>query len=381
MMKHLFTTFLALLATLGCCHWAQAQNAMIITKNDGSQIAIRVSEIHDVTFGDDALLQVNMPYEVFWLKPDQWVQLDAYCTDDAGEDVYAPITWKSTDEAVATVDRYGAVTAVGDGSCQILAVTDKGQGSLTINVTTETMLDIRLDQIGNRSCKYTITPANNELRYYSLLRVQSGEYSVDGMVQHGSEEQNIYHFALDWWDFCAELYNMTWQEVMNQIGLDKGITTEVGEDLKPGTEYNISAFAMNADGTMASPVEVKKFYTTTPTRTDMTFEVTMGNITSNDATFTIMPSSDDPYFVNVQRASYVDWFVERGLEETEMVQSLVENVKPSVYPEAYCRGQVTRSATDYLTSLRKDEDYYVIVFGFDDGLTSAVSLTKFHTLP
>ena len=56
-------------------------------------------------------------------------------------------------------------------------------------------------------------------------------------------------------------------------------------------------------------------------------------------------------------------------------------MSPNVYPEAYCQGTVTRSSSDFLSSLRKNTDYYIIVFGYDAGLTSAVTLGPFHTLP
>lgn len=379
----LLTSYLSLLLlTAAFCFGgkAQAQSSMVITKTDGTKVTIRVADIQDVTFPSDDQLTVNLSYDSFWLKPDQWVQLTATCTTAEGELTSAFITWDSTDKNVATVDSQGVVKGVGDGTCQILAITDSGQASITINVTSQTMLDINLSEINNLSCRYSITPANRSLRYYYLLRIQSGEYSVDGMTQYGSEEQNVFHFAMDWWQFCAEMYGMTWIEFMNQVGLSSGTTNEYEDGLKPGSEYCIIAFAMNEDGTLASPVEIKKFTTTKPEPSDITFDVTVDQITSAEAIFTVVPSNNDKYFVNVQRASYVDWFIENNCVEEEMVASLTSGFSPEVYPEAYCQGTVTRSTDDFLASIRKDTDYYIIVFGYDEGLTSGVSLTKFHTL-
>lgn len=377
-MKRIFTLlFSIVLLCQTTLLWAQS--SMVITKTDGTQISIHVAEIENVTFPSDDRLQVAITYGGYWLHPGQWAQLEAVVTTPDGEETYADITWKSTDEAVAKVNEDGVVTGVGDGSCKILAVTDEGQGVLPVNVVTRPMLDIEVNEIGNRSCTYTITPTDPEIRYYYDYRVQSGEYSVDRLDQYGSEEQNIYHFAIDWWKFCGSMYGCTWQEFMNEYGLCSGVQSERQTELIENSQYCVFAFALNENGSLASPVELTKFCTTAPEPSDITFEVTVND--PGNGVFTIVPSNDDPYFVNVQRASYVEWFVERDNVESTMVNSLVEAVKPDVYPEAYCSGTVTRSATDFLASLRSDEDYYIIVFGYNDGLTSPVTLVKFHTNP
>lgn len=379
-MKRLISSILLALVALCSAMVAQAQSQMVITKTDGTQITIRVADIQDVTFPSDDHIDLQLSYSSFWLKPSQCVMLDAFSrTIEGVEEKLDEVSWRTTDASVATVDADGTVTGVGDGTCQIIASALGSQAALTIHVSSQTMLDIDIQRVTNRSCTYSITPADPSLRYYSLLRIQSGEYSVDGMVQHGSEEQNAYHFALDWWAFCAELYGMTWLDFMNQSGLTTGRTSATEEDLKTGSQYCIFAFALNEDGTLASPVEVRKFTTGEPEQSDITFEVSIDEVNTTEAIFTITPSCDDPYFVSVQRASYVDWFVTNDCVDTEMVQSLVSSFKPERYPEAYCHGTVTRSTSDFLASIRKNEDYYVIVFGFDDGLTSYVSLTKFHT--
>lgn len=194
---------------LGCGNLAKAQSSMVITKTDGTQVTIRVADIQDVTFPSDNRTLVDLSYKGFWLKPEQWIKVKAECTTAEGEPVEARVTWKSTDESVAKVNQWGIVTGVSDGSCQILAITEEGQGAMTINVTSQTLLDLQVSAVENLACTYTVTPADPSLRYYTLMRIQSGDYSVDGMDQYGSEEQNVYHFAMDWWQFCADMYGMT----------------------------------------------------------------------------------------------------------------------------------------------------------------------------
>lgn len=380
-MKKIFTLLTALMALGSLQLWGQS--TMVVNKTDGTQIEIRVAEIENITFPSDDRTFVKLGYEGYWLHPEQWVQLEAVCTSMSGEEKYADITWKTTDATVATVDEDGVVTGVGDGTCKVLAVTDDATADITISVTSKTMIDIKVDEIGNQAISYTITPADASLRYWYDERVMHGDLSVDKMDQYGSMEQNIYHFARDWWDFCGSMYGMTWIDFMNQYGLyDDPVVHETATKLLPGSEYAIFAMALNEDGTLASPVEVKVVSTTAPERSDITFEVSIDEVTRTKGTFTITPSNDDPYFVAVQSGpKFVNYYIENQAIDV-MIDKLTTSYTPDLYPESYCKGKVTRSSDDYLSALRTDEDYYIIIFGYNDGRTTdEVTLVKFHTLP
>lgn len=377
-MKKIFT----LIALFAISMMAVAQSTMCITKTDGTQIKIRVAEIQDVTFPDDNTVDVNISYYTkYWLHPEQWMQLEALCTKD-GQEAFADIQWKSTDETVASVDAEGVVTGVGDGQCQILAIADGSQASITINVVTEAQLDLQVTNIGNRSCDYSITPKDNNIRYYSNIRIQSGDYSVDNFDQYGSEEQNMLHFTYDWFDFAAGTAGMTREEYMNLEGVlttgpTSGDNTEFSSTLMPGEQYCFYAFGLDDEGNLATPVEVKKFTTTKPAwHEELTFECKIENISTSGASFTITPSDQTlPYFVSVQRESYVQYFIDND-KMNEMATNLTESFNPAMYPEAYCVSTCTRSTDDFLSSIRKNNDYYVIVFGFEDGQTSPVQIFK-----
>ena len=359
----------------------QAQSTMRISKTDGTSIEVLVDEIEEVSFPADDALQIALPYRSFWLHPGQWLQLEAECSRQ-GTPQQADIKWQSSDPGVATVDARGRVTGVGDGSCQILALADGSVAKMSLNVVTRQQFDVNVFDIQNRSCSYTITPTDPTVTYYYNLRIQSGDFSVDSMDQYGSEEQNIYHFSIDWWDYVASMYGITWQEYMVETltqGRISDDSSSTHDALVPGAQYCLYVFGMTPDGTLSTPIEGTKFQTTSPTAVDLTFEVTMDVIEQKYAKFSITPSNnEDPYFVNVQRASYVDWFVENDKMDT-MVSDLTGTITPAMYPEAYCKGPVTRESSDFLNSLRADTDYYVILFGWDDGQTSPVTLVPFHT--
>lgn len=377
-MRKIFT----LIAFIAVCIGAMAQSTMVVTKNDGTQLKIKVADIQDVTFPDDNSADVNINYYTkYWLHPEQWMQLDVVCYQN-DEEVVLPMEWESTDESVATVNRSGMVTGVGDGSCQIIVKAGGSQASIEVNVVTEPMFELEVTNIGNRSCNYSITPKNSSIRYYSNMRIQSGDYSVDNFDQYGSEEQNMLHFTYDWYKYVADIYGGTWQEYMNTPGiLSTGVESGTSEDyytaLTPGETYCFYAFGLDEEGNLSTPVEVKKFTTTKPEwNDDLTFECVINSISKEDATFTITPSDPTtPYFVNVQRESYVQWFIDND-QMNEMATQLADSFSPTMYPEAYCQGTVTRSALDFLSSVRKNNDYYVIVFGYNNGQTSDVQVFR-----
>lgn len=69
-------------------------------------------------------------------------EMTAIITTYTPEYTFAPtdaldtgVTFSSTDAAVATVDEDGIVTAVADGTCQIIITTDDGGFKDTINLT------------------------------------------------------------------------------------------------------------------------------------------------------------------------------------------------------------------------------------------------------
>ncbi len=379
-MKKIFT----LIAFFAVSMMAMAQSTMVVTKTDGSQIKIKVSEIQDVTFPEVSDLNVDISYYTkYWLHPEQWMQLEAIATKD-GSEVYADIQWQSTDEKVATVDPEGVVTGVADGKCDICAVVDgQSLASIEVNVVAEPQFDLQVTNIGNRTCNYSITPKNNNIRYYHNMRVQSGSYSVDNFDQYGSEEQNMLHFTYSWFDFASSLYGMTREEYMNTPGMlasGKKIGTQedfYSDGLAPGTTYCFYAFGLDEAGNLVTPVEVKKFDTTKPAwYADLTFECKIDEINEAGAKFTITPSDPTkPYFVCTQRESYVSYFIEND-KLNDMANDLAKSFKPEVYKEAYCEGTCQRSTDDFLASVRKNNDYYVIVFGYDDGQTSPVALFR-----
>lgn len=378
-MKKFLFFFVALLFTLSVS--AQTQ-MMRVNKADGTTLLIAVDEIESVDFPEIYNLSLTMPK---WrLHPGQQLHLELIITEDGAPCTIDADKWETSDANVATVDATGAVTAVGEGDATITARYEDGYATMLVKVTTAQAFDIKVTDIKNTSCSFSINPTDPTMRYYYNMRNVHGNYSIDAMEQHGSVEENLYYFTRDWYQFMADSYGdgRSWNDAMqphlNQ-GPVSGYHTEFYSMLEPGTEYALYCIGFDAQGYLSAPIEMAKFETTAPRQSNMTFDITIDKCLSTDAMFTVTPSNnDETYLVCVQSGDrYVSWFIENDKVE-DMAQPMIEQyANDSRYPSIN-RGPKTLKASDFVNP-RSKEDYYVIVFGYDDGKTTPITLKRFRT--
>lgn len=88
-----------------------------------------------VTVEQQVVRIVISPSEFGFTEPDETFQFEAEAFDANGQVVEEPgLTWRTSDQAVATVDAAGLVTARGDGAAEISAHRDDVSASATVNV-------------------------------------------------------------------------------------------------------------------------------------------------------------------------------------------------------------------------------------------------------
>lgn len=372
-----------ILITLLCSIGAFAQEqVMRVTKTDGTTLVIGIDEIDHVDFPEIYNLSLSQPK---WsLHPGQQVHLELIITEDGAPCAIEADKWETSDANVATIDATGAVTAVGEGLATITGRYESGAATMQVKVTSEQAFDLSITDIKNTSCSYSITPKNPAERYYCNMRLRHGEnYSIDAMVDYGSMEENIYYFTIDWYKFVANAYGTPaqWNSIM-QEQLEAGPKSGTSQDfyssgLVPGETYALYVLGFDADGYLSTPVEYTEFTTTAPQPSDITFKVSIDKCLSTDAQFTVTPSNNDPYLVCVQRGNYVEWFIEHGQVEN-MAQPMIEGFAHDNRYPALQRGTATLKCSDFVNVL-SNEDYYVIVFGYDDGQTSPITVKHFVT--
>lgn len=382
MKKFICSFFFVLIASMFSALSVSAQEqVMRITKTNGSVVTIAIDEIDCVDFPEIYNLSLSMPK---WsLHPGQQLHLELIITEEGAPCAIDAHSWESSDTNVVTVDATGAAKAVGAGEATITARYESGSADMRVKVTTDNAFDIKISDISNTACRFAINPADPTMRYYYNMRNVHGNYSIDLMDDHGSVEENLYYFTRDWYQFMADSYGdgRTWNQAMqphlNQ-GPVSGNYSEFYSMLDPGTEYALYCIGFDADGYLAAPIEMARFETTAPQPSDNTFDITIDKCLSTDAMFTVNPSNNDQYLVCVQSGPrYVEWFIEHDKIE-DMVQPMIgQYATDSRYPAIH-RGSATLKVSDFVTP-RSNEDYYVIVFGYDDGQTTPVTLKRLRT--
>ena len=112
-------------------------------KNGTTTITATVTDGSGVTASCEVTVNINYPVQGISLNHDaktftkagETLQLTATIYPDSATN--KTVTWKSSDEKVATVDESGLVTAVGNGTADITATTEDGNFKATCQVTVE----------------------------------------------------------------------------------------------------------------------------------------------------------------------------------------------------------------------------------------------------
>lgn len=93
------------------------------------------------------------PESITLTKKDETAQLTAEVTPSYADN--KKVTWKSSDEKVATVDENGKVTAVGNGTATVTATTVSGSYTATVSVTVK--IPVEIEKLTIEAEKETLT--------------------------------------------------------------------------------------------------------------------------------------------------------------------------------------------------------------------------------
>ena len=137
--------------------WSSSDESIATVNSSGlvSAVAAGLATITATSEGKSgtAAITVLEPVASVAVSPDnativagETVQLTATTLDAAGNELTGPtVTWSSSDEAMATVDATGLVTALGAGSATITATSGGKSGTAAITVPLSVLIDASRD--------------------------------------------------------------------------------------------------------------------------------------------------------------------------------------------------------------------------------------------
>lgn len=206
--------------------------------------------------------------------------------------------------------------------------------------------------------KIKFTPSDKNVRYLTEVRLAGEEFDAQSWVN-----------TLVW---RGSVVGRTPEESME-------LATSVGDvektfGLEPNTDYMIYSYSIEMvgeDPIVNSRVSQQAFTSGAVAKSDMTFALTVSDVTPLSANVDIVPSGGDPYSWGYLKASDAE-----GLSDMEIAQKCCEN--------AFVTDIRTNSGSQTITAegLEPDTEYVLVAFGYEKHVitTSEVGKVTFRTL-
>lgn len=227
---------------------------------------------------------------------------------------------------------------------------------------------IEMDGIGKMWAKYTITPPDEEMNWvYSILTKERYDTEAAG--------SGILAFDQTGWQQEANEQQLpSWINALSK-DLQKGplACQEKQFSLRPGTEYTIYCYGRTADGDATTTITQKTFTTLIPTPSDNKITVLVDATYTDGVEATVTTTNNDPYYILIQPKS-IELLLPEGVDK--LTCSLI-----NLFEEAPIHSGDRKFRKEDFQELEADSDYYLIVFGYDEGASTELQMIPFRTQP
>lgn len=181
------------------------------------------------------------------------------------------------------------------------------------------------------------------------------------------------------WQSTAEMYeDMGYDEPWQYYMQNEQRSGESSFNLKRDEIYNATwdsdyvayCFGMNDEGVQTATVATVEFRTTAPEASANTFTITLGATTKTSVEFTVEPTNDDPYYVTVEATNVLDAYN----DDTELIRAILPEYDLQIVNRTFA-GKQTLTNADLGINLNSMKSYKVVVWGFENGPTTAVYMS------
>lgn len=289
--------------------------------------------------------------------------------------ITAIATLFSVSALAQTVENNRMLVHQKDGTVTTFAIADIDSITFDVANTDTTAakditFDIAIDDITWGDANVTITPSDPTAKYYyytmPMWKVNSLDGGIDGIID----------FDYAFWQMQANMYGCTLNEVIQEMlvsGTKSFRTSDDSGMFKWGNTAVVYCYAIDSLGNVLTPLCSKSFTTTMPNTSSNEFSVKVNKILPNGVEASITPTNNDQYFIAVQRTKFTDYYVNDL--DTMAYMLLSSNYKNA---DAFATGSHDIAADDFY--LYANQDYNIIVFGYDNGRSTPVTMVPFHTV-
>lgn len=388
---------MAALTLCGMTVRAQAQEQlykMKITMQDGSRLSALTDEVDSMELVEigEAKVSVTERY-----KTSSSIAVDIE-TEASVSRVQAAIVYGSEMDPDLDYTKYVQEHAVADakGSCTVafdflhpesiytvyvLAYDQNGipTGLTKLTTVTGSVADdpftVKPVRIGTTTLSYTVEPKDNSIRYYTIATGE--DYYKKWQNEEGADGDVLQHF-IGMWETFATWYGDTWQNLMKDDLKQNKYESESTHLMWDARQVVIS-FGMDLDGNLITPIQVDSFHTNAPTPVEMEIPVTVVTNEWGNVEIKAEPSTDNPYFIAMQPAAYVEQFA----DDDALLRGLcyeADNINPATL--ARTRDTDTDNGVwGFRIRRDTDTDYYIIAVGLDEGAPATKAFKTKITVP
>ena len=253
------------------------------------------------------------------------------------------------------------------------AVSESGEYSevATISLTaagTDCSFEFTINTTTDEAIVYTVVPSNENVSY--VVSVLPAETFGD------SSDDEIFAAIVDAIEESAEESGETMAEYIESIS-HKGAYGGSALGLTAETSYLLVAVGIESDGSQGSPL-VKETVSTTAPKVEMTFEMSVSDITSYSAYLSINPNTNDNYVFLCQPANSYPEVDVPDPEEPGVAVKVEDQEAANLAAETYVAGVghlLNQGMGLYsggykltMSDLASDTKYYYFAFAYEPGL-------------
>lgn len=353
---------------------------MKITLQDGSHLAALTDEVDSMELIEIGEAKATMT-ERYKTSSSIAVNIEAEASVSRvqaaivyGSEVDPDMDYTKYVQEHATIDATGSCTAAFDFlqpesvyTIYALAYDQNGlaTGLTQLTTTTGSVADdpftVKPLRIGTTSLSYEVEPKDPSLRYYSIAT--GADYYKIWQNEEGANGDVLQHF-IAMWEVFASWYGDTWQSLMKD-DLKQNKYESESTHLMWDAQQVVISFGMDLEGNLVTPIQVDSFHTNAPTPIEMDIPVTVVTNEWGNVELKAEPSTNDPYFIALQPATYVEQFA----DDEALLRGLcyeADNINPATL--ARTRDTDTEDGV-WGFRIRRDTDteYYIIAVGLDEG--------------
>ena len=253
------------------------------------------------------------------------------------------------------------------------AVSESGEYSevATISLTaagTDCSFEFTINTTTDEAIVYTVTPSDKNVSYVVSV--------LPAATFGDSSDDEIFAAIVDAIEESAEESGETMAEYIESIS-HKGAYGGSALGLTAETSYLLVAVGIESDGSQGSPL-VKETVSTTAPKVEMTFEMSVSDITSYSAYLSIKPNTNDNYVFLCQPANSYPEVDVPDPEEPGVAVKVEDQEAANLAAETYVAGVghlLNQGMGLYsggynltMSDLASDTKYYYFAFAYEPGL-------------